>query len=126
MRVHDDLIDVPIADVGPDARIEVELESVRRGRLVRAAHVFDGLVAVDQQQPARFVRRFVLRMRHDFGANRGRNYHHRVLSIDVSTSSAFKKSALRYFHPASASTQTTTPSSSSAASVRATCTTAPA
>ena len=66
--MNDALIDVAVADVGPDARVEVELETVRGGRLVRAAYVRDGLLAVEQQQPARLVWCFLLRVRDDLGA----------------------------------------------------------
>src|SRR5205807_3412145 len=60
------------------------------------------------------------------GSHLGRDYHQTVRSIERSTSSASQKSAERYFQPPSARIATTTPSSRSAASLRATCTTAPA
>src|SRR4051794_37854731 len=128
MRVHDGLVELAVADVGPLQRIEEELEAVRGRRRVRRAHVLDRDVAVEQQQAAAFVRRFLLSVRSDRVADLRRDYHQRVCSIDCSTASASmsQNSALRYFQPASARTHTTTPSSSSLASLRATCTTAPA
>src|SRR5579872_7125569 len=124
MRVDDRLVEL---DLRPRERIEVELEAIRGCRLVHGAHVLDGSVAVEQEQPAGLVRRFVSRVRGDRVADRLRDYHHSVRSIDSPTSAADQKSALRYFHPPSARMQTTTAlSSSSPASLRATCTTAPA
>ena len=54
--MYDALIDSAVADVGPDAWVEEELEAVRGGRLVRAAHVLDRHIAVefvDRPQPRR-------------------------------------------------------------------------
>src|SRR6476469_9305448 len=96
------LLQVAVADVRPDDRVDEELEAVRRRRRVRAADVFDGEVAVEQEQAAGFVRRFVTSVRRDLGAKLGRHYHQSVRSIEVATSSASQKPALRYFQPASA------------------------
>src|SRR5579864_254209 len=115
-----------VVDVRPPLGIEEELEPVGRRRRVHGAHVLQGVSVVEQQETTRFVRRLVPGVRRDLVADRRRDYHHSVRSIDRSTSSAVQKSALRYFQPPSARTQTTTASSSSsAASLRATCTTAP-
>src|SRR5207302_4543660 len=72
------------------------------------------------------VRGFGSRVLLEGGADLGANYHQRSASISPSTSSASQKEAERYFHPASARIATTTPSSSSPASLRATWATAPA
>src|SRR5439155_24038085 len=77
--------------------------------------------------PARLVRLLGQRVLDERAPDGSRDYHQTVFSIDCSTSEVSQKSAERYFQPASARTQTTTPSSSSsAASLRATWTTAPA
>src|SRR5262249_10178316 len=125
MRVEDgELVAVVLEE--PELRIDVELEAVRRRGAVAPALVPFGDAAAQDDQATRFVRVLRLRVRDKPPAHGGRDHHHRLRSIDASMSSAVQKSALRYFQPASASTQTTTPSSSSAASLRATWTTAPA
>src|SRR5947209_2491297 len=109
----------------PQAGIGLELETVRRrGGVATALVALRDAVAHDDE-PARLVRLLGARVSDELGTHLLGDHHQSVRSMDCSTSSAFQKSALRYFQPASASTQTTTPSSSSAARVRATCTTAP-
>src|SRR5438067_6280845 len=124
MRVDDRLLEVRVADVRPAPGVEVELEAVRRRRGVLRGHIVDRAVAVEQEQAARLVRSLRARVFRDLRTDACGHYHHSVRSIAVSTSSVFQKSALRYFQPASARMHTTTPSSSSSASFRATCTTA--
>src|SRR5207247_665295 len=82
--------------------------------------------AAQEHEPARLVRRLSLGVLDELGAHPGRNHHQTVRSIACSTSSASQKSADRYFQPPSARIATTTPSSSSPASLRATWPTAPA
>src|SRR5438034_2552005 len=110
----------------PDLRIvELELEAVGRRRRIAARLVALGAFVAQQHQPTRLVRRLLFRVRDQCGAHVGGNHHQTVRSIACSTSSASQKSAERYFQPPSARIATTTPSSSSPASLRATCPTAP-
>ena len=103
----------------PDLGVRhAQLEPVRRGGVVDPRHVPLGDAVLEDEQPARLVRRVRPRRAPDRQARRVGDYHQTVRSIDSSTSSASQKSAERYFQPASARTQTTTPSSSSAASRR--------
>src|SRR6188472_3736085 len=127
-RVHDRLLEIAVADIRPGDGIQAELEEVRRRRGVLAGHVLDGLVAVEEQEPAGLVRKLGAGVLGDRRPHRGRDHHQTVDSIDCSTpaSGASQKSALRYFQPPSARIATTTPSSSSAASRRATWIAAPA
>src|SRR3954466_473139 len=104
----------------PDLRIvELELEAVRRRRGVASRLVALGAAVAQQHEPAGLVRCFLLRV-HDKGRpHLRRNHHQTVRSIECSTSSASQKSADRYFQPPSAKIATTTPASSSDASLRA-------
>src|SRR5206468_937876 len=111
----------------PDLRIvELQLEAVRRRSSVATGLVALGPTASQQDEPAGFVGRLSPGMFHELSAHVGRDHHQTVRSIACSTSSASQKSADRYFQPPSASTATTTPSSSSPASLRATWPAAPA
>src|SRR5438874_69428 len=85
-----------------------------------------GLDVAKVDDAVRFVRRLGSRVLLERGAHLGADHHQRSASISRSTSAASQKEAERYFQPASARIATTTPSSSSAASLRATWTTAPA
>src|SRR5688500_9369680 len=116
-----------VAFVLEDPRLGVglQLEAVRRRRGVATRDVPLRDAVAQEDEAARLVRELGLRMLDERLPDLAGNYHQTVRSIDVSTSSESQKSAERYFHPASGSTQTTTPASRSAASLRATCTTAP-
>src|SRR5437773_5404667 len=105
--------------------VELQLEAVRRRGRVPPRLVPLGPAVADQDEAARFVGRLALGVRHELCTHLVGNHHQTKRSIDPSTSSASQKSALRYFQPASARTATTTPPSRSAASFRATRTTAP-
>src|SRR5215203_2795799 len=104
----------------------LEFEPVGGGRSVAAPDVAFGDTAVEHDETAGLVRRLLLGVSAQLGPNLGRDHHQTVFSIDSATSSASQNSAERYFQPPSARMQTTTPSSSSPASLRATCATAPA
>src|SRR3954452_7210595 len=118
---------VPVVLGVPDLGIvELQLEAVRRRCRVAPRFVAFGAAVSQQHEAAGLVRRLALRVLDERGADVRRNHHQTVRSIACSTSSASQKSADRYFQPASAKTATTTPSSSSPASLRATCPTAPA
>src|SRR3954465_13546470 len=106
--------------------VELQLEAVRRRRGVVARLVALRLAVAEQDETASFVRHLALGVRDERFAHVGGNYHQSVRSIACSTSSVSQKSAERYFQPASARIVTTTPSSSSPASLHATCTAAPA
>src|SRR3954447_6594796 len=106
--------------------VELQLEAVRRRRGVVARLVALRLAVAEQDETASFVRHLALGVRDERFAHVGGNHHQTVRSIACSTSSFSQKSAERYFQPASARIATTTPSSSSSASFRATCPTAPA
>src|SRR6185312_5158303 len=126
VRVKDGEL-VPVVLRVPDLRVvELELEAVRRRRCVLSRLVALGDAVAQQHEPARLVRRFRLRVRDERRAHVGGDHHQTVRSIASSTSSASQKSADRYFQPPSAKIATTTPSSSSRASLRATWPTAPA
>src|SRR5262249_57799392 len=96
------------------------------GERVGAADVALRVTAAEDDQAACLVRRLHLRVLDELRADPRRDHHQTLSSIARSTSAACQNAAERYFHPASARTQTTTPSSSSSASLRATCATAPA
>src|SRR5215212_1189594 len=110
----------------PDFRIDLELEPVGRRGEVPARLIALRLAVAEQDQAARLVRRLGAGVFFEGGADLGADHHQRSASISPSTSSASQKDAERYFQPASARIATTTPSSSSVASLRATWTTAPA
>src|SRR5438309_10626705 len=111
----------------PDLRIvELELEAVRRRGRVSSGLVPLGPSVTQEDEPARLVRDFFPGVLDEPGSYLGRDHHQTVRSIACSTSSDSQKSADRYFQPPSARIATTTPSSSSPASLRATCPTAPA
>src|SRR3954451_21758433 len=110
----------------PDFGIDLELEAVGRGGEVSARFVALRLTVAKHDHAARLVRSVGSGVFLEGGADLGADHHQRSASISASTSWASQKEADRYFQPASARTATTTPSSSSAASVRATWTTAPA
>src|SRR5919106_6726714 len=124
MRVEDgELVALVLEE--PDLGVDLELEPVRGLRSIAAPHVLVRDSVAHQQDSTRLVGGLRLGVLRQCPPNFGGHYHQTVRSIDRSTSSASQKSAERYFQPASASTQTTTPSSRSAASLRATCATAP-
>src|SRR4051794_23366284 len=125
MRVEDgELVTVVLEE--PDRRVDLELVAVRRRQTVAPADVPVGDAVAEDEHAAALVRRFLLRMRAQLRADLGRHYHQSVASIDSSTSSSNQNGADRYFHPPSASTQTSVaPSGASSASWRATWTTAP-
>src|SRR3954470_3227430 len=125
MRVeHRELVAVVLGE--PQLRVrQLELESIRRRRLVRPRLVALRPPVAKEEQPARFVRRFALGVRDELCAHAAGDHHQTVCSIEASTSSASQKSADRYFQPASARTATVVDPSRSAASLRATCATAP-
>src|SRR5207244_11963719 len=82
--------------------------------------------AVSQRdEPARLVRLFRARVGLELRADLGWDHHQTALSSSSASAPVSQKPAERYFQPPSASTATTTPSSRSAASLRATWTTAP-
>src|SRR6185436_12143457 len=127
MRVEDGLGAVAVVQVGPHERIDLELEVVRGRGGVAAGHVFHGDVVLEHDEAARLVRQLGVRVGHDLRANRGGDHHQIVRSMDSATSvsEASQKSAETYFQPASVRIVTITPSSSSCAIFRATCTAAP-
>src|SRR5438874_697217 len=104
----------------PDVGIDVELEAVGRSGTVAAGFVARGLAASEDDDAAGLVRCFGSGVRLEGGADLDADHHQRSAFISPSTSSASQKEAERYFHPASARIATTTPSSSSPASLRAT------
>src|SRR5437868_15232915 len=105
MRMDDRLVEL---DLRPAHGIEEELEPVRRRSLVHRGDVLDGAPVLEQQQAARLVRSLGSGVGGDGLADRRRDYHQSVRSIEPQTSPASQKSALRYFQPPSARTQTTT------------------
>src|SRR6187455_1670889 len=109
----------------PRLRGHVQLEAVRRRGHVATRDVALSDAVLADDEPARFVRRLGLCVLDELVSNGRRDYHQTDRSIERSTSAASQKSAERYFQPPSARTQTTTPSSSSPASLFATCATAP-
>ena len=92
----------------PHLGVDLELVAVRRGEPVAAADVALGDAVAEDEHAAALVRRLLGGVGVQLGADRGRDYHQSVLSIDSSTSSALQKSPERYFQPPSASTATTT------------------
>jgi hypothetical protein len=54
--VHDGLLEVAVAEVGPDDGVEPELEVVRARGGVLAGDVLDGGVPLEQEEPAGLVR----------------------------------------------------------------------
>src|SRR5436305_796501 len=106
MRVENGELVALILDE-PDLGIDLELVAVRRLELVVAPHVALCDAVLEDDQSAALVRRLFAAVRTQLLANALRNYHHSVVSIDSSTSSAFQNSAERYFQPPSASTHTT-------------------
>src|SRR6476619_3080086 len=124
MRVEDRQLETLVLEE-PGLGRHLELEAVRRGGCVAAADVALGDAVAEHDEPAGLVRRLGLRVGAQLRPDLGRDHHQTVRSIDSATSSASQKSADRYFQPPSARMQTTTPSSSSPASFRATCATAP-
>src|SRR5262249_25489603 len=109
----------------PALGLDLELEAVRaRGRVAGREGAL-GHAAAERDQAAGFVRLPPPRVLLARGADRGRDHHQTASSIARSGSAASQNGAERYFQPASARTATTTPSSSSAASLRATWITAP-
>src|SRR5206468_656029 len=85
-----------------------------------------GRAVAEDDQAAGLVRLLGARVLFELNADPGRDHHQSASSIPASTSRPVSQNgAERYFQPASARTATTTPSSSSAASLRATCMTAP-
>src|SRR5262249_50670584 len=108
-------------------RSGAELEPVGAGGVVRPPQVALGDAVPEGEETAGFVRSFRLRVVFELPRDGGGHYHQWPRSIEVSGSESAQKSADRYFQPASARMQTTTePCSTSSASLRATCTTAPA
>src|SRR5439155_13508098 len=124
MRVEDrELVALVLQE--PVFRVGSELEAVRaRGRVLAGDVALRDAVA-QHDEPASLVRGFRSRMRPKLGTDLGRNHHQTAPSISRSGLAASQKPAERYFQPPSARTRTTTPCSSSAASLRAACTTAP-
>src|SRR5262249_26135655 len=108
-------------------RSGAELEPVGAGGGVRPPQGAVGGAVPGGAGAAGVVRRFRLGVLFVLPPAGGGHYHRWPRSIEVSGSGSAQKSADRYFQPASARMQTTTePCSTSSASLRATCTTAPA
>src|SRR6476619_2487951 len=107
MRVEDREL-VALVFQEPVLGLGVELEAIRARGRVAGGQVALGLAVVEHHQAAGLVRLL------------GRDHHQTDSSITASGSGASQKGAERYFQPASARTATTTPSSSSLASLRAT------
>src|SRR6266545_2183975 len=114
------VLEEPVLGLGP------ELEAVRaRGGVLGGEVALRPAVSQDDEA-ARFVRLLRARVFLEGRAHLGRNHHQTERSISASASGPVsQKPAERYFQPPSARIATTTPSSSSSASFRATCTTAP-
>src|SRR5437867_12199251 len=124
MRVEDRELEAVVLQE-PRLRIDVELEAVRRLERVPPGHVALRTAVAEHDQSAGFIRRFRAGVVRQLGAKLGRDHHQTLSSIARDTSAASQKSAERYFQPPSARMQTTTPSSSSPASLLATWVTAP-
>src|SRR3954465_7907431 len=110
-------------EVGGSAGLE--LEAVRARERVPAREIALGDAVAESDQAAGLVRRLRLRVLLERAPHGARDYHQMVRSSSSPPRASSQNDAEMYFQPPSARTHTTTPSSISAASLRATWTAAP-
>src|SRR5207253_3821178 len=112
------VLEEPVLGLG----LELEAVRARRGVVARDVALCDTVAQGDQATG--LVRGLRLRVAAQLGPDLRRD-HHQTAASSSSSAADSQKPAERYFQPASASTATIVPSSSSAASFRATWMTAP-